>query len=175
MTKFGPLSRGLALAGLLVTFGASTGAALAAPADVQLLQSYIGEWKGRGVLTGAETESVVCKLSLAKGNGDKVVYNGRCALAGTNLAIKGTLAYVDASQQFEAAMTSNAKFTGVAVGQKSGDGVVFNLKEKSSDDDGKPMTISAVVALQGGQIGVQFNVVFNDSGDVIKASVPFTK
>ena len=174
MTKFGPLSLTLA-AGLFISFCAASSAAFAAPADVQLLQSYIGEWKGRGVLTGADSESVVCKLSLREGNDDKVVYSGRCALAGTNLAIKGTLAYVDASQQYEAAMTSNAKFTGVAVGRKSGNGVVFNLKEKSSDDDGKPMTISAVVALQGGAIGVEFNVVFNETGDVIKASVPFTK
>ena len=59
MINFASLSRAAALAGLLAVSGAAP--ALAAPADVALLQSYIGEWRGRGVLIGANTETVVCR------------------------------------------------------------------------------------------------------------------
>ncbi len=40
-------------------------------------------------------------------------------------------------------MTSNATFTGIAVGQKSGKGLVFNLKERDQDEEGKELDISA--------------------------------
>src|SRR5690606_36515863 len=107
MTFFGPLSRAAALAGLLVSAGAAS-PALAAPADVALIKSYIGEWRGRGTLTGANSETVVCRLSLTQGNQDKVNYNGRCTLAGSTLSVAGTMAYTEQSKRFEAAMTSNA-------------------------------------------------------------------
>ena len=52
MKFFGPLSRTLALAGLF-SVALFSAPAMAAKADVELLQSYIGQWKGRGQLVGA--------------------------------------------------------------------------------------------------------------------------
>ena len=173
MTKFGLLSRAAALAGLLAC--ASAAPALAAPADVALLKSYIGEWRGRGVLVGANTETVVCRMSLAPGNQDKVNYNGRCTLAGTQLSVAGTIAYIDASNRFEAAMSSNATFTGIAVGQKRGGGLVFNLRERDTDEEGKDLNISAQITLQGDAIKVIFDVVYVESGDSLRAEVPFAR
>lgn len=175
MTKFGPLGRTLALAGLLLSSPMVAAPVYAAAADVALLKTYIGSWSGTGTLTGANSETVKCKLTLKEGNSDKINYSGRCVLAGTNLSINGTLAFVDENNRFEAAMTSNATFTGVAVGKKSGDGVVFNLKEQGTDDDGNDMTITAAIALKSGSISVQFQVVYNETGDIIKASVPFSQ
>lgn len=175
MTNFGPLSRCVALAGLLVSMGAAATPAFAAPADVALLKSYIGEWRGRGTLTGADTETVVCRLSLKAGNGDKVNYSGRCTLAGTNLAINGTLAYVEASRRFEAAMTSNATFSGIAVGQKRGNGLAFNLRERDQDEEGKEMGISANITLSADAINVSFEVVYIATGESMRAQVPFSK
>jgi opacity protein-like surface antigen len=174
MKSLGPLSRTLALAGL---FSAAlwSAPAMAAKADVELLQSYIGNWKGRGELIGAEKETVVCRLSLSPGNADKVNYSGRCSLAGTALSVNGTLAYNDSANRFEAVMSSNATFNGLAVGRKSGNGLVFNLKEREKDTEGNDMTISAQIALNSGKIKVEFNVVFNATGDSLRASVPFTK
>ncbi len=149
--------------------------AYSAPADVELLKSYVGDWRGRGTLTGANTETVQCRLSLKTGNQDKINYSGRCALAGTTLSINGTMAWVDASKRYEAVMTSNATFSGVAVGKKSGNGIVFDLRERGEDEAGNDMTMSSTVALQNGAISVSFEVVFNESGDVIRASVPFSK
>lgn len=174
MNSFGPLSRTVALAGLFSVALFST-PALAAKADIDLLRSYLGSWKGKGQLIGAEAETVVCRLTLTEGNNDKVNYAGRCSMAGTNLAVNGTLAYNDQAKRYEAAMTSNATFSGVAIGKKSGNGVVFNLREQEKDEEGNDLTISSQIALNGGKIRVEFNVVFNATGDMLKASVPFTK
>ena len=124
---------------------------------------------------GAESESVVCRLTLSEGNEDKVNYSGRCSLAGTNLAVNGTLAYNDAGRRFEAAMTTNATFTGTAIGQRQGSGLVFNLREKETDEEGNEMTITAAIVLGNDKIGVDFEVVFNATGDMLKAQVPFSK
>ena len=175
MTIFGSLTRAAALAGLLFTAAASVGPAVAAPADVALLKSYIGEWRGRGILIGASEETVVCRLSLTEGNQDKVNYSGRCALAGTNLSVAGTMAYVDANRRFEAAMTSNATFTGIAVGQKRGSGLIFNLREREQDEEGKDLNISAQIQLTGEAIQVTFEVVYIESGDSLRAEVPFSR
>lgn len=176
MNLFGPLSRGIAVAGLVVASMMAAAPVFAAKADIELLNSYLGNWKGRGVLVGAESETVVCRLSLTPGNDDKVNYSGRCAMAGTNLSVNGTLAYIDSARRYEAAMTSNAGFSPkAAVGKRQGDGVVFRLNERGTDEDGNDMTISAVIALLNKKISVEFQVVFNATGDMIKASVPFSK
>jgi hypothetical protein len=171
----GPLQRLGALAGLLVVTMMSGAPAYAAKADVDLLKSYVGNWKGRGQLIGAETESVVCRLTLSPGNDDKVNYQGRCSLAGTALSVNGTLAYVDASRRYEALMTSNVTFSGVAVGQKSGKGIVFDFKQKDKDDQGNDLTVNAAISMVPDKITVEFQVLFNASGQTLKATVPFTK
>jgi len=173
MINFASLSRAAALAGLLAVSGAAP--ALAAPADVALLQSYIGEWRGRGVLIGANTETVVCRMSLTQGNQQKVNYSGRCTLAGTQLSVAGTMAYVESSRRFEAAMSSNATFTGIAVGQKRGNGLIFNLRERDKDEEGKDLNISAQITLNGDTIDVVFEVVYVESGDSLRAEVPFSR
>ena len=173
MTFLGTLSRAIPMAALLAAGVAAP--AMAAPEDVALLQSYVGDWRGRGVLIGANTETVVCRLSLTQGNQDKVNYSGRCSLAGTQLSVAGTMAYVEANKRYEAAMSSNATFTGIAVGQKRGDGLVFNLRERDEDEEGKDLTISAQISLRDEAIDVVFEVVYVDSGDSLRAEVPFSK
>lgn len=175
MTFLGPLTRATALAGILLSAGFAATPAFAGPNEIALLKSYIGEWRGRGTLVGASTESVVCRLSLSHGNQDKVNYSGRCTLAGTNLSVAGTIAYVDAARRYEAAMTSNATFSGIAVGQKRGSGLVFNLRERKPDEEGKDMNISAQIALNGDAISVAFEVVYVESGDSLRADVPFSR
>lgn len=177
MKLFGPLSRLLALVGLLVGGSFVAAPAFAAPADVALLKSYIGDWRGRGTLTGENTESVVCRMSVTQGNDDKVNYAGRCTLAGNNLSLKGTMAYIDAQSRFEAAMTSNTTFSGLAIGQKRNGGIEFNLRERDQEDgpDGKDVTITAKISLTANKIDVEFQVTYEESGDRVRAQVPFTK
>lgn len=175
-----PLTRIAALVGLLVVAPLaplSAAPAHAAAADVALLKSYLGDWRGRGELIGAEKESVVCRLSLTEGNQDKVNYSGRCTLAGTSISVGGTMVYNDGAKRYEAVMTSNITFTGVAVGKKRGSDIVFNLRERTKDDTGKELTVTAAITLAkaGGSIAVDFGVVFNATGETLKASVPFKK
>lgn len=175
MNSFGSLARAVALAGVLVSAGLVATPALAGKSEVELLKSYLGNWKGKGTLTGANTETVVCKLAITPGNADKVNYSGRCTLAGSNLSVAGTLAYIDDKARYEAAMTSNATFNGIAVGRKQGSsGIVFNLKERDTTE-GQDMTISADITLNSGAISVSFHVVDNRTGDSIRAKVPFSK
>lgn len=175
MTFIGHLTRAAALAALLVPANFVASPALAGPAEVALLKSYIGEWRGRGTLIGANRETVVCRLTLSQGNQDKVNYNGRCTLAGTTLSVAGTLAYVDSARRYEAVMTSNASFSGVAVGQKRGSGLVFNLRERTPDEAGKDMNISAQIGLDRDAMSVNFEVVYVESGDSLRAEVPFSR
>jgi len=169
MSSFRPLSRAVALAGLLLATGAAA-PAHAGPSEVALLKSYVGEWRGRGTLTGAETESVACRLTLREGNAGKVNYSGRCTIAGSTLSINGTMAYIDAARRFEAAMTTNADFSGLAVGQKRGDSLIFNLHERERDRD-QDVTITAQITLRDGSIHVGFNVVYEQSGEGLFAEV----
>jgi hypothetical protein len=170
-----PLARAVLVAGLALAGTATVSPASAGPAEVALLQSYIGSWSGRGQVTGARSETVVCRLTLSRGNADKVNYSGRCAMAGTTLSVNGTLAYIDASRRFEAAMTTNAGFSGIAVGRRNGESVVFNLREVGADEEGRAVTVTSAITLNPARIDVDFKVVFNDSGDTITASVPFTQ
>lgn len=173
MTQINRLAGALALAGALSM--AAFAPAVAGPAELALLQSYIGEWRGRGVLIGANTETVVCRLALTQGNQDKVNYNGRCSLAGTQLSVAGTMAYIEASRRYEAVMSSNATFSGVAVGQKRGQGLVFNLRERDEDEEGKELAISAQINLAQDAIGVVFDVIYVENGDSLRAEVPFSR
>ena len=173
MTFFRPLWRAATLAGLLVV--AAVPPALSAPADVAMLKSYIGEWRGRGVLIGANTETVFCRMTVTQGNQEKINYRGRCSLAGTQLSVAGTMAYVEARKRFEAAMSSNATFTGIAVGQKRGKNLIFNLQERDKDEAGKDLNISARITLEGEAIHVSFEVVYVENGDSLRAEVPFSR
>jgi hypothetical protein len=175
MKLIGPLARAAFVAGLTLAGTAVVSPASAGPAEAALLESYVGSWSGRGQLTGSRSETVVCRLTLSPGNADKVNYSGRCAMAGTTISVNGTLAYIDASRRFEAAMTTNAGFTGLAVGRRNGDSIVFNLREVGADEEGRAVTVTSAITLNPAKINVDFKVVFNDSGDTITASVPFTQ
>jgi hypothetical protein len=178
MNFAGALSRSVALAGLTVGMLMTAVPAHAAKADVQLIQSYIGTWKGGnqldGKFRGKPAGKVSCQMSLSPGNGDKVNFAGNCALAGTTMTVKGTIVYNDAGRRYEAAMTSNVSFSGVAIGKRQGNGILFSFKEKNKDDEGMGMAVNASIMLHPDKINVDFDVAF-DNGEALSASVPFTR
>jgi hypothetical protein len=172
---FRPLARAIAIAGLSIACAVPAAPAFAGPAEIAMLESYVGSWQGRGQVTGARSETVVCRLTITPANGEKVNYNGRCAAAGTTISVKGTMAYNDQASRFEAAMTSSVGYSGAARGKKQGDGVIFDLQDAAKDEQGNNMQVSASITLTTAEINVNFNVVFLDSGDQFRAAVPFTK
>jgi hypothetical protein len=150
--------------------------ARAGVAEVELLSSYIDQWRGEGTLVGGdEPEAFRCRLSVAPGNQGRVNYTGRCSLVDTTLSISGTIAYSDDNNRYEAVMSSNAGFTGAAIGLKRGDHIAFNLRESQRDRSGSDVRIGARILLVDGTIKVEFEVEFNNSGSVLTASVPFSR
>jgi hypothetical protein len=154
-------------------------AALVPPAgadEVGRLAGFAGYWRGSGELVGGEKpEEFRCRLGVSPGNRGKVNYSGRCTLVNMNLSVAGTIAYDTAAGRYEAVMSSNAGFTGDAVGVEQGDRVVFDLRERQSDRRGNDVEIGAVIELVGESIEVRFQVEFNDSGEVMTAVVPFSR
>jgi hypothetical protein len=144
--------------------------------ELDLLSSYIGKWSGAGVLVGGKApESFRCRLTIAKGNQSKINYSGRCTLVNMNLSVAGTISYDDAAQRYQAVMSSNAGFTGYAVGLRQGDTITFDLAEREMDRGGNDVRIGSRIELTGDAITVDFEVEFNESGEVLTASVPFAR
>jgi hypothetical protein len=163
--------------GLMALFlGAAVAPASAGETELTMLTSYIGSWQGEGALVGGDMpEPFRCRMSMAKGNQEKVTYTGRCTLISANLSISGTIAFNDALQQYEAAMSSNAGFSGLAVGRLQGQRIAFDLREQQKDSGGSDVRIGSQIVLVEGAITVNFQVEFNNSGDVLHASVPFVR
>ena len=157
-------------AAVAVAAMAMIGPAFAGP--VELLESYVGDWKGTGALVGGQNpEPFKCRLGISKGNLNKINYAGRCSLVDMTLSVSGTIAYDDKAQRYQAAMSSNAGFTGVAVGRITGDTVSFDLREKQVDRGGNDVRIGSRILLDGGSITVDFEVEFNNSGQVLTLSL----
>jgi hypothetical protein len=150
--------------------------AVAGPAEMELLASYVGDWKGEGVMRGGQNpESFRCRMQVAKGNQSKINYAGRCTLVNFNLSVSGTIAYNDSTRRYEAAMSSNAGFSGIAVGRIKGKTIGFDLSEKQIDKGGNDVRIGSRITLVDDQITVDFEIEFNNSGNVLTASVPFKR
>jgi hypothetical protein len=164
-----------ALAALL-QIGSVLAPAAAAESNMALLASYTGDWRGNGALVGGEEpEALRCRLNITKGNAGKINYSGRCNLARSTLSVSGTIAYNNQADRYEAAMSSNAGFTGVAVGQQRGSDITFNLREQQKDRGGSDVRIGATIILRNDQVRVDFEVEFNNSGEVLTAQVPFAR
>lgn len=149
----------------------------AAEAELALLGSYVGNWRGESALVGGDQpEPFRCRLTVATGNQGKINYSGRCTLVSATLSINGTIAYNDAAKQYEAAMSSNAGFTGLAIGRVGTEEISFDLRERQKDRTGSDVRIGSRIVLTGNNsIVVDFEVEFNDSGEVLTASVPFSQ
>lgn len=144
--------------------------------EIALLESYIGDWRGEGALVGGDKpEPFRCRLGVSQGNLNKINYTGRCTLVNATLSISGTIAYNEAAGRYEAAMSSNAGYTGLAIGRQSGGNISFDLREQQKDRAGSDVRIGARILLVGESITVDFEVEFNNSGDVLTASVPFSR
>ncbi|WP_196258370.1 hypothetical protein [Pelagibacterium limicola] len=146
----------------------------AAQADVELLKSYVGEWRGRGTAMFAATgqnETVVCRMSVSDSDLTKVAIEGRCTLAGRTLAIAGTVAFVETANRYEAIMSSVASFQGVAIGQRRGSDIAFNLVDRNHERG--EHRIDADLSLRGSEIHLDFKITHVASGASTTARIPF--
>ena len=172
------MSRSITIGVVLAAFwsGLMVAPVQSGPVEMDLLASYIGDWRGEGVMVGGEApETFRCRLTVTKGTQAKINYAGRCSLVNMNLSVSGTIAFDDSSRRYQAAMSSNAGFTGVAVGRRQGDRISFDLAERQKDRGGNDVRIGSKLALYGDTISVDFEVEFNESGQILTAKVPFAR
>lgn len=168
--------RSFAAAATIAVSSLAVAPAMAGPAEMDLLSGYVGNWKGNGVMVGGQQpEPFRCRMQVQKGNQAKVNFAGRCTLVNFNLSVSGTIAFNDKSRRYEAAMSSNAGFSGVAAGRISGDMITFDLAEKQIDKGGNDMRIGSKVSLVADTINIDFEIEFNNSGNVLTAKVPFQR
>lgn len=153
LTRF--LLRLLVVVGLLL----SLAAAPATAASGTLLQAYAGSWSGQGVLNGgAAPERFTCHLSVTKGSRGKIHFSGSCGLKAGTLSVRGTIAYIEAKRHYEATLSSIAGFSGVAVGSKRGDGLVFSIRDRRAQNKNK---LSAEIELRSKTITISFRSVID--------------
>jgi hypothetical protein len=164
------------IAALIFAISAGYPASAQAAGELDLLKSYIGDWRGEGALVGGDrNEPFRCRLGVSQGNAGKINYTGRCTLINATLSISGTIAYNEADRRYEAAMSSNAGYTGLAIGRQSSGRISFDLREQQKDRAGSDVRIGARIVLVDDRITVDFEVEFNNSGEVLTASVPFAR
>lgn len=150
--------------------------AQAGAAEMDLLSSYIGNWSGAGALVGGEKpEPFSCRLEIKKGNQSKINYAGRCNLVNMPLSVTGTILFDDQARRYLAVMNSTAGFKGEAIGRQLGDRISFDLVERQKDRGGNDVRIGSKIQLVGDSVRVDFEVEFNNSGEVLTASVPFSR
>lgn len=150
--------------------------AFAASGPLDLLSSYIGKWRGAGQLVGGDQpQDFRCRMIIARGDQAKINYSGRCTLVNMNLSIAGTIAFDIDSHRYQAAMSSNAGFTGYAVGIQRGGEISFDLAQEQKDTRGNDVKIGATIHLIGDSITVDYKVEFNNSGKLLTAEVPFSR
>jgi len=168
----------IAMASLVsLSFIGASAPAYAAKADTDLLKSYVGDWRGRGnakLASTGEDETVLCKMNFNDAGASKVGLSGRCSLAGTTLSMRGTVGYNEDARRYEAVMSSNTSFQGVAIGKRSGKNLSFSLNNvKSAANDAFDIAVS--LKLKSGEINVRFDITHKESGGKSVAIIPFKK
>lgn len=135
----------------------SAAPALSGPQEVALLASYAGGWAGSGKVTGLETGTVDCTMTLTANRSGKVNYSGRCDFGSGTAGFTGTMHYNEAARRYEA-NTSAQGVSGGAVGKRQGNGIVFSMSGLESSYG----TVSSTLSLNGGKIGMKFELLDKD-------------
>jgi hypothetical protein len=116
-----PIAAALLAAALLVPAPASAG-----KTEDAFLSRLVGVWSGGGRLTGAETGSVDCKMTMRQ-RSDGIAFRVQCIAADLGpQTFSGTLTYNDARGRYEAISNGGE----VTVGTRQGNSVVFVSKMK---------------------------------------------
>jgi len=143
---------------------ASPTSAYAGPTETKYLQSLVGNWTGRGKVTGDEPATVSCRMTL-KPSGQRLNFSGRCTYSGgsTSQSFSGRITYNERKGVFESTSRGNT-----VVGQRSGSRLVFTTRQNGVGGKGV-----STMTLSPGGLNVSFDMVRN--GERSKGSIPFSK
>jgi hypothetical protein len=136
------------------------------------LLSYEGRFSGSGtaVYENGATDRVDCRLGLEAGaRGRMYLRDTACTVAGTRITLQGVMAFVP-DGRYEAAVTSNAGFSGGAVGTGDASGIRFTIDDGRIGDGS--LALSATFVLAGDAVGVEMAITSNVSGAVTRVTVP---
>lgn len=146
---------------------------LSAQSDLDRIQSYVGVWFGSGKLEDGNggSETLRCRLTLAKSNAAKVTLNGNCTGAGLGKSsLRGTLAYISEQNRYEAVIS--APLNSTVRGRKSGNTVKFAFAEIIDDEN--VQKASADFLLAPDAMNMDLRIDFQD-GIVWTASIPLAQ
>ena len=130
---------------------ASPTSAYAGPTETKYLQSLVGNWTGRGKVTGDEPATVSCRMTLKPSGGS------------TSQSFSGRITYNERKGVFESTSRGNT-----VVGQRSGSRLVFTTRQNGVGGKGV-----STMTLSPGGLNVSFDMVRN--GERSKGSIPFSK
>ena len=152
------------LPALAVSLALCASPAFAGAADQAFLAKLAGTWTGSGTITGDETGSVDCKLTLT--GTDKVNFRGLCDAGKFGPQdYSGVLTFDEKSGKYLA--RSNGE---TVVGVKSGGSVVFTSKMKTMAGTG-----NSVMKLSASTIVIDVDLVRTDNNEKLKSHLNFKK
>ena len=74
----------------------------------------------------------------------------------------------------EAVMSTSTSFSGVAIGKRESDNLIFQLSDKNAET-GDSLKIDSDIKLIDGELSINFTAENITTGRIIKAQVPFTQ
>lgn len=150
--------------------------ALAATPNAALLQSYAGNYTGRGaLLDGSTRETIRCRLTLQPSGAARLTYAGRCSTGGASFSMSGIISYDSGRRAYVAAMSSStANFSATVTGRRSGGDLVFAARQAVTYQ-GRLQTVSSTMALTSGGIRIDFSAADPKTGRTTSGSVPFSR
>lgn len=167
-----------AISGLLLALALVQAApAFAAQRDLEILQTYVGDWSGRGTMgAGDNEETVVCSLKVTSARESTVTFDGKCAFAGARVSLKGAMGFVEERNRFEAVLNSDVGFLQdkIAIGKRSGSGIVFTMRPTDPETNAE-LDVAVDLALKNGIITFHAKVTDVASGATTTANVPLEK
>ena len=116
------------------------GAAAAGEAEIAVLQSFTGSWRGAGTIDGPDgPREISCTMNVSKAKAGKVVFRAACPFS----SVSGGMVYNDAAGRYELAFTSSTNFRASATGRGAEDGVNFDVRASDVDKEGNTLTVNA--------------------------------
>jgi hypothetical protein len=138
--------------------GGAAAPALAGPEEIAVLQTFVGSWRGEGLLAGPKDppSPFTCTLLTRRGNAGKLVFSGTCPL----LSAAGGIGYAEAAAQYELAVTSSADFRGAAVGHAQNDVLIFAIDDAGSARSNE-LKLRANMHMRAKEIAITFDAMLN--------------
>ena len=150
---------------LVATLALGATPALAGTAETAFMTKLVGNYAGKGTLTGSRTGTYDCTLTM-KAKGAGISYRVKCDVEEFgSQSFSGDITYNDQAARYEATSPTGT----ITVGTKSGGGIAFNSKFRGMASG------TSVMKLVPGKITVDTTINDPESDGVIKSHLVMSK